>query len=147
MFPTRMLARSRPKSDHCRTLTAWWCVLAAAWLAGGCGDDSNSVVVQGKVTYQGQPLSNGLATFFPTKGRPVNVPISEAGEYWTELVPGEYTVIVNAAAGLPEGFQEGDALPEPATKLPRKYTTRARSTLRATIGPSPSEQSLDFDLD
>jgi hypothetical protein len=116
-------------------------------LAGsaGCGDSSNEVSVQGRVTYRGEPLPRGSVTFFPTTGRPVNAPLGDDGTYSTQLPPGEYTVTVSYTEPLPEGFKEGDPTPRPKFLLPPEYTTRARSTLTATVSED-SEEGVNFEL-
>ncbi len=36
----------------------------------GCGESSNDVSVEGKVTYRGEPVNKGSVTFFPSKRAP-----------------------------------------------------------------------------
>ena len=124
---------------------AWWILLALSAISG-CGEESDSVAVRGKVFYRGEPLSNAAITFFPNTGRPVTAPLSQQGDYDTALPPGEYSVIVNVGTELPPGFKEGDPLPPPKIDLPPEYTTLARSTLRATVTPDQSEP-IDFALE
>jgi hypothetical protein len=122
-------------------------LVAAVVLAGatGCGESSDEVSVQGRVTLRGQPLPNGSVTFYPTTGRPVNAPISGDGAYSAQLLPGEYAVTVSYTEPLPEGFTEGDPTPKPKFVLPPEYTTRARSRLTATVSDD-SEAPINFDL-
>ena len=122
-------------------------VVAVAMLmlsVSGCRDTSGGVPVQGQVSYRGEPLPHGAITFFPATGRPATAPISAEGDYAIELPPGEYVVIVNVSADLPPGFKEGDPLPPPKIVLPPQYTTRARSTLTATV--TEDQPRIDFEL-
>jgi hypothetical protein len=111
----------------------------------GCGASSDTVSVSGNVSYRGEPLPGGAITFFPAAGRPVTAPISDDGEYSAELPPGEYVVVVNVSTELPPGYQEGDPLPPPKVVLPPEYTTRVRSTLKATV-TADLDEAVDFAL-
>jgi hypothetical protein len=111
----------------------------------GCGESSSDVTVQGKVAYRSQPLSKGSVTFFPVSGRPASTALADDGQYTLKLAPGQYTVIVNVGTDLPPGFKDGDPIPPPTGALPPEYTTRARSTLKATI-PQSDPGPIDFEL-
>ena len=101
--------------------------------------------MHGHVSFQGESLKAGALTFFPANGRAAGAPIS-AGEYRTDLTPGDYTVVVSVAPELPPGYKEGDPPPPPPKiVLPSEYTTRAKSKLNATVKPGQSEP-IDFDL-
>ena len=123
----------------------WFCIALFAMSATGCGEKSNTVSVNGNVTYSGQPLTHGSVTFFPPIGRPVNAPLAADGAYGAELAPGEYTVTVSYTEPLPAGFKEGDPLPTAKLTLPPEYDTRARSTLKATVAENQSDP-IDFTL-
>jgi hypothetical protein len=129
--------------------TAWTAgVTLAACLAVsvvGCRESSPGVPVSGRVTYQGEPIASGTVTFFPASGRPLHAILSSDGEYAAQLLPGDYRVVVNVGAQLPEGWKEGDPVPPPTRMLPAEYTTRAASTLTATVGERQSEP-IDFIL-
>jgi hypothetical protein len=112
--------------------------------APGCMKSSGAVSVQGRVTYRGNALKSARITFFPDTGRPVSAVISDA-EYTTELRPGDYAVAVNVGTELPAGFKEGDPVPAPKIVLPPQYSTRAQSTLKATVKTGQSEP-IDFEL-
>lgn len=122
-------------------------LLVAVVVAGisGCGNPSNTVSVSGRISYQGNPLTNGAVTFFPQSGRPVIESISATGDYTAELPPGEYTVVINVAADRPAAYKEGDIVPPPKFVLPDQYTTRAKSTLKATVAPGQAEP-INFEL-
>ncbi len=124
---------------------------ACAYLAllvvstSGCGSASDTASVNGNITYQGQPLTSGLVTFFPSSGRPVNAATKPDGHYTAELAPGDYTVTVTYAEPLPAGYKEGDPLPKPKIILPPEYSTRAKSALSASVASDQSEP-INFEL-
>jgi hypothetical protein len=131
---------SRSAVQCCGFLAAVVCT------AIGCGDSSKKVPVRGNVTYQGQTLENGSITFFPTAGRPAFAALTAEGDYSIELDPGDYTVTVENSATLPPSFKEGDPPPPPPKiVVPPEYTSRARSTLKATVAADQSEP-ISFDL-
>jgi hypothetical protein len=112
--------------------------------AGGCKKAAETVPVHGHITYRGEPLAASSVTFFAVTGRPVTA-ASPQGEYATELMPGDYTVIVSVGIEYPKGFKEGDPVPAPKVVLPDEYTSRAKSTLKATVKAGQSEP-IDFEL-
>jgi hypothetical protein len=129
-----------------RGLPLYPCLLSAFVLLCGCGKGSERVFVGGTVAYGDKPLPTAALTFYPNSGRPVTAPVSDQGQYQTELLPGEYVVTVNLSTQLPPGFKEGDPLPPPPIVLPQKYTNKATSTLTATVVPGQSEP-IDFALE
>ena len=122
-------------------------LFVAALSLTGCGGSSSTVSVQGHVTYRGEPLENGLATFFPPEGRPISVAISEDGSYQAQLEPGEYVVAVSVGPGneRPAGYKLGDPVPPPKIVLPIQYSSRAKSTLSASVKTGQTEP-INFDL-
>jgi hypothetical protein len=124
------------------------CVAALVFLAisaPGCKQSSGTVSIRGRVSRHTEPLKAGMLTFFPAAGRPGTAAIC-GGDYEIELMPGEYTVVVSIAPELPPGYKEGDPPPPPPkVVLPDEYTTRAKSTLKATV-KAGQDQPIDFDL-
>ena len=110
-----------------RFLVVWPVVLALLVSAHGCKKSSGAVPVQGHVSFQGQPLANATLTFFPVSGRPVDAAISQ-GDYATELVPGDYALVVSVAVDLPPGYgrMHWNQLPPQKFALPDEYTTRKK---------------------
>ena len=117
-------------------------LLLLTMAAPGCRKSTGGVAIHGHVSFQGEPLANAALTFFPASGRPVTASVVQ-GEYATELAPGEYTAVVDLAVELPTGFKEGDPLPPPKIVLPEEYTSRRKSTLKATVKAGQSE-TIDF---
>ena len=114
----------------------------------GCGGGQNGTVVQGKVTYDGKPVTGGLINFYATGARPLGGPLESDGSFEFELPPGEYKVRVDAPASLPEGWREGDPLPKLGPRgAPEKYADYNTSGLTATVTAENSEQTIDFNLD
>jgi hypothetical protein len=123
------------------------CIAATVLLdTVGCGQTSGRIPVQGNVTYRGEPISNAVITFYPPTGRPIAAPISPSGTYTAELLPNQYTVVVNVGVTLPSGYKEGDPVPRPKIVLPAEYTTHARSRLTATVSHS-TRAPIDFNLE
>jgi hypothetical protein len=112
--------------------------------APGCKKSSGAVAIHGRISFHGEPLSKGTVTFFPASGRPAPASIVN-GSYSTELVPGDYTAIVEVAPEYPKGFKEGDPMPTAKMELPEQYTTRTKSTLTATV-KAGQDQTVDFEL-
>jgi hypothetical protein len=52
---------------------------------------------------------------------------------------------VNYTEPLPPNFKEGDRVPPPKLIIPDQYSSRAKSTLKATVSPGQSEP-INFDL-
>jgi hypothetical protein len=129
---------------HVRFLACSSLSLMLAIGALGCKKSSGAVPVHGRVSFRGEPLENASVTFFPKTGRPVGTAILH-GEYKAELTPNEYTVALDVAPEFPKGFKEGDPIPPPKVVLPEEYTSRAKSTLKATVKSGQSEP-IDFDL-
>src|SRR4051794_9011937 len=120
------------------------CLLAILVWAG-CNRSSSSVGVEGHVSYRGKPLKSGLVTFFPAAGRPVSATLAEDGAYGAQLEPGDYDVIVGIGVDIPKGYKLGDPPPPQSVVLPAEYTSRAKTTLKASVKIGQTEP-IDFDL-
>jgi hypothetical protein len=124
-----------------------WCLLFLLLVndVSGCKKPSGAVQVHGRATYRGEALKSARVTFFPNTGRQVSTVITDA-DYSTELSPGDYTVVINVGSDLPPGYKEGDPLPPPPKiVLPPQYSTRAQSTVKATVTEG-RDQQIDFEL-
>ena len=150
--------RSANKESRAR-LPQW---MLAVWLSAlalfvGCPGSSapETIKVQGKVTYQGQPVTTGYVSFVsvgPTEGlpsRPATGTINPDGTYELTTfgesdgaVPGEYQVAVVSVTGGPTP-EEPDAPEQWA--IPKRYGTPAESGLTATI-PADATGVLEFNF-
>jgi hypothetical protein len=132
------------------TSRPWRLALPLLILGGafGCGGDADEgVTVEGKVAYQGEPITNGSLTFFPASGRPITAALSEDGEYSCQLPPGEYRVTVTVGVMPPAGWKEGDPVPPPSIVLPDRYGSRLETPLTATVTAASGTHTVDFPLE
>ncbi len=134
-------------------------VLVFAILLMGCGDSNpNTVPVEGRVTLDGQPVSEGTITFQPVEPaegfprRPAIGLLQTDGSYRLSTfdendgaVPGSYQVMVVSVTGGPTP-EEPDA-PE-QWRIPQRYGTPGQSPLHASV---PAQHrgvlTLNFDLE
>ena len=135
-----MSAPSRGRSFRLLTLIG----LLASVATIGCGKSDGKVTVHGHVNFRGQPLERASLTFFPATGRSEAAGV-EDGEYSVALAPGEYTVVALVGVELPPGYKEGDKVPPPKVVLPEEYTSRVKSTLKASVSGGQSEP-VNFEL-
>jgi hypothetical protein len=112
----------------------------------GCGDSNGGVTVSGKITYDGNPVTSGLINFQPQGGRPLGGAIRADGTYSAEIPPGDYAVRIDAPAPLPQGFKEGDPVPDLPPLVPEKFANYDSSGLTATVKPDARNQTIDFNL-
>lgn len=137
-------------------------------LLAGCGDGRpERVPVTGRVTYQGEPVTNGTIYFWPDDGPQARGNIAPDGSYRLRTfeksdgaVLGRHTVTIEAkevtAAGPePQSMEEEfelfsdpntEALPAPRVRwlVPERYADRSTSGLTAEV--TPDENTIDFDL-
>jgi hypothetical protein len=119
-------------------------VALSCLLVLGCGGKEGTSTVSGKVTYQGQPVTDGLINFVTNGGRPLGGSIGADGTYSTQLPPGEYKVRIDTPPEFPAGYKEGDPLPKlPPRQVPEKYANFNSSGLTATVKGDGS-QTIDF---
>lgn len=127
---------------------AWTAIL---WLASFASLGRQRHAVAGRITWQGQPLENGIISFRPLANQPFESGATiQQGAFIIPrakgLVPGKYRVRIHASKADP-------SLPPPAVGerdmrpgvevLPRKYN--AASELTAEIG-SWGSSTVSFDL-
>mgnify|MGYP002621432673 CR=1 FL=1 len=119
----------------------------ALGLFAGCEQQPVTQQVQGTVKFQGKPLDHGMVSFLAPGARPIGAPIATDGTYQVQLPPGDYDVVVISPPKLPEGFKEGDPLPQPLPEgLPAKFSRKESSGLSASIELQESPQKVDFEL-
>ena len=130
-------------------------LLVALVLLSGCGDSGlDKVIVSGKVSYQGEPVQDGLLRFVPVEGTkgPASGAVIRDGAYTAKAIGGvplgKLRVEIRAfrkPANAPR--REGPDLafrPEARKQyLPPKYNLQ--SELTVTLD-STGQQTRDFDL-
>ncbi len=124
---------------------AWCATVLLTATAVGCQKPSGGVPIHGHVSYQGQPVESAAVMFYPEHGRAAAASTDAAGEYHASLPPGEYVVTVNVSVKPPAGWKEGDPIPAPKVVLPDKYTSRAKTSVKANVKADQTD-SIDFDL-
>ncbi len=118
-------------------------LLLASLLAVGCGPSGpKKYVVEGTVTYQGDPLPFGTVMFVPEDGPPSKPTlIDKDGHYRLEAVVGQHRVQVVAMperkGGRPDPSIEGGfdytGVPEVQSLVPTKYTRFHTSGITVTV--------------
>jgi hypothetical protein len=115
-------------------------------LALGCSPGERPITVSGKVTYQGQPVTEGSVQFNdPKTGRGGQFDLGTDGSYQGTLPPAEYAVIilppelkVESRTGPPD-FQY-----KKVKNIPEKYRSTATSGLLAAV--SADKAVHDFEM-
>lgn len=138
-----------------RNLALLVCPLAIV-LTLGCGGGSDkfkaqrpkTVLAQGVVTYNGEPLAGAIVIFVPpTGGTAASSATNAAGQFDAKAfppdpgaVPGTYKVTVTKNAPMPEApstpaSHDSPAIPEakPVSLVPAKYTDAKKTPLTVTL--------------
>jgi len=71
----------------------------------------DTATVEGKVTFQGQPLTGGKIEFHPDKGKPVKADLEKDGTYSAKKVPLGKLKVVFKVKGLPRSYASRDTTP------------------------------------
>jgi hypothetical protein len=122
-------------------------VLGLLLLAGpGCGPGDRPIAIRGKVTFQGQPVTEGMVQFNEAKtGHGAEAPLGPEGTYQATLPAGDYAVLI-----LPPYLvvESKSGPPDPQLKkvknIPEKYRSTVTSGLTAVV--SPDKTVHDFDM-
>lgn len=124
-------------------IAALVCSLA---LVAGCGGEAVTAV-EGQVTYEDQPLTHGVITFYRPEAKPISGSIMPDGNYEVGLPPGEYAVTVKSPPTALTGLKEGEAgsVP-PQAGIPTFYGRRTSSGLSAQVPEGEATTQIDFDL-
>jgi hypothetical protein len=121
-------------------------------VAAGCGKQKPASTVSGKVTLAGQPLDQGVVTFFSSAGSSGVGDIGPDGSYSLlgpdkveGVAPGRYTAVV-----LPSMAQIKKAHNDPRIRvkdspIPIKYTSAASSPLKYDVAVGPNEINIALD--
>jgi hypothetical protein len=120
-------------------------VLGLLLAGAGCGSADRPIDIRGKVTFQGQPVAEGMVQFNETKtGHGAEVPLGPDGTYEAKLPAGTYTAVI-----LPPLIMESrGGPPDPQFKkvknIPEKYRSTVTSGLTAAV--SADKTVHDFDM-
>jgi len=129
----------------CRRVVLW--VALSLLACAGCGKESQTCTVSGAITFQGNPVTQGLINFMPENGRPEGGAIQADGTYRFELSPGKYLVRIDTPPSIPKGWKEGDS---PSLfgrrQIPMRYGSFQTSRLTLEIRPEESEKVADYAL-
>lgn len=120
--------------------------LLALLLAVGCGGGGDKpIAVTGKVTFKGEPVTEGTVQFVDdATGRGAEVELKPDGGYETSLPAGQYKVLVSP----PYLVDNTSGIPNPKYKkvknIPDKFQSTATSGLSAAVSADKSRH--DFTL-
>ena len=124
-------------------------MLMAAGLAG-CKFGPPTGEVRGKVTFKGNPVTEGTITFLnPSGGGNGEAQIGKDGSYEVRggLTVGDYIVLVTPPLHLVDtdpGKTPPSLVEKPAPNIPQKYRGQGSSPLRVKIEKGKNEH--DFDM-
>ena len=129
-------------------------VLFVSLTAVGCGSTNTDLPptapVTGKVTYQGQPVSNGLVTFHPANGsKPASGQTGKNGEFTLSTFEREDGAVFGKHKVTIKAYQEGqDVSLVPADKLtyavPKKYVDEATTSLEVEVKKGSNDIALEL---
>lgn len=144
------------------------CVLVGSvWLAGCGSNRPTTAPVQGKITCGGQPVPEGVVTFYPEQGRPATGRIQPDGTYrLTTFEPddgaliGKHKVTIEAvrfpqAGPQPKSMEEEIRMamekksprsgpPQPQWLVPPRYAKRETTPLVFEVRPGPNTANFDL---
>jgi hypothetical protein len=123
--------------------------LAAAGLASlglGCRQGPSLVAIKGTVTFQGQPVTEGLIQFNDDKtGHGAEATLQPDGTYDATLPPGDYAVVVLPPILATDGKTGPvDMKFKKVRNIPAKYHSTSTSGLTAVV--RTDKVVHDFDL-
>ncbi len=115
-------------------------IIVAVVLAGGCSGRSDLVLVEGRVTLDGEPLSGATVVFTSGQGRPATG-VTDKNGYYTLYAeegvrgcrPGKYRVQITTARG--ESLDEsGQVIPAVPERVPARYNVQTELEFLVTPG-------------
>ena len=126
---------------------AWSCVLPGLVLiaAVGCGPGGPArYAVEGRVTFRGQPVPNGMVRFEPDGTKGNRGPVGYAA-----IVDGRYTTVAKGARGALKGplvvWISGGPPPDPEKEFVEPFFSEYRTT--GDIQPQAFKTTvIDFDV-
>jgi hypothetical protein len=126
---------------------AWSLVL---WFADGCSSGPVRGEVQGKVTFQGNPVKEGKVTFLSPQGLgDAEADINSDGSYAVRggVVVGDYIVEVKPPVVMVD-TDPGKSPPAPMEKkapdIPRKYRMQGTTPLKASV--KAGKNDINFEM-
>jgi hypothetical protein len=147
--PLRRFLHTRTLPMHVLRLVGAAGVLLTAALVG-CSSGPVTGEVRGKVTFKGQPVTEGTVTFLNPAGKgDAEAKLGTDGSYAlpAPVVVGDYVVIVTPPTEMKD-TDPGKSPPAPVEKaapnIPRKYRAQGTTTLKAPVKQGPNV--FDFDL-
>jgi hypothetical protein len=136
-----------------RIITVSVCIL----LLAGCGGSSGKSVLEGKITYKGEPVNNATLMLYPTNSKepnpePINITVTQEGTFKSADIPaGEYKVVVSGQSssgdaakmmkGMPadkkaeneQKFQAAYGAGKATINFPNKYRDPTKTDLKVTV--------------
>jgi hypothetical protein len=109
----------------------------------GCGPTEKPIAISGKVTFKGEPVTEGSVQFVEDRtGRGAQVHLEPDGSYQATLFAGEYKVAVTP----PYLVDNSSGMPNPYYKkvknIPVKYHSTDTSGFTATVAPGKTTHDL-----
>ena len=128
------------------TRYAAFAILLTGLIALGCHSADRPIDISGKVTFQGQPVTEGTVQLNDDKtGRGAEAPLWPDGSYHARLPAGVYKVIILPPLVM---MESKSGPPDPQFKkvrnIPEKYRNTVTSGLSAAV--SADKTVHDFDL-
>jgi len=140
------------RSHPTRALALLALLAASTWGCGSKSERPETLPVQGKVTYKGQPVPKGTVTFQSDSGQTATGEIQSDGTYKLSTfaegdgaLPGHHKVMIianDADPTLMPGSSPG--YKPPKDLVPKKYEKLETSGLQADV--TKDKSSIDFDL-
>ena len=115
----------------------------------GCSPGPKTGDVKGKVTFKGQPVTEGMVNFInPTQGGTADAPINGDGTYNAKaVVVGDYLVTINPPVERKD-TDPGKTPPTPVEKnmpnIPLKFRQQGSTTFKASV--KAGENTYDFNM-
>jgi hypothetical protein len=121
--------------------------LLATTVIVGCGSSGlDTQPVSGKVTFDGQPISEGRILFRGTGSDPRAFSAEiKNGQYQMEALAGKMRVEITASRPVPgkcDGAEEGETVPVGEMYIPARYNSQSELTAEVTSG----KNEFDFAL-
>jgi hypothetical protein len=115
----------------------------------GCSSGPATGDVEGKVTFKGQPVTEGTVTLLnATQGGAAEGQLGPDGRFSIpKVVVGEYVVVVNPPTQMAD-TDPGKSPPAPVEKpvknIPMKYRQQGTTDLKAAVKEGKNEVNLDL---